>query len=100
MAEGLLGGGLGVEDEKPERAAPEPQAGAQAFAVAIAAIDSRQDPSSHSNAARGRIVENRRRVACQGHRKEALTKYDAALKHAPTWRTLIEARSAAAKQKR
>jgi hypothetical protein len=99
MAESLLGGGLGEEDEKPEGAAPKRQAGAQAFAAAIAAIASREDPPGHSNAARGLIVENRRCVARRGRRKEALTKYDAALKYAPTWTPLIEARSAVANQK-
>jgi hypothetical protein len=44
MAEGLLGEGLGEEDEKSERAASEPQACAEAFAAAIAAIAARQDP--------------------------------------------------------
>jgi hypothetical protein len=44
MAEGLLGEGLREEDEKSERAASEPQAGAEAFAAAIAAIAARQDP--------------------------------------------------------
>ncbi len=44
MAEGMLGGILGGEDEKPEVEAPEALAGAEAFAAAIAAIASRQDP--------------------------------------------------------
>ena len=44
MPEGLLGGILGGEDEKPEVEAPEALAGAEAFAAAIAAIASRQDP--------------------------------------------------------
>jgi hypothetical protein len=44
MAEGLLGGVLGGEDEKPERDAPDALAGAEAFAAAVAAIASRQDP--------------------------------------------------------
>jgi len=44
MAEGLLGGILGDEEEKPEVEAPEALAGAEAFAAAIAAIASRQDP--------------------------------------------------------
>ncbi len=50
MAEGLLGGVLGSEDDKPEGDAPEARAGveatagAAAFAAAIAAIASRQDP--------------------------------------------------------
>lgn len=50
MAEGLLGGVLGGGDEKPEGEAPEARAGiettagAEAFAAAIAAIASRQDP--------------------------------------------------------
>jgi tetratricopeptide (TPR) repeat protein len=44
VAEGLLGGALGAEDERPEGEAPEPVAAAEAFAAAIAAIASRQDP--------------------------------------------------------
>jgi tetratricopeptide (TPR) repeat protein len=44
MAEGMLGGILGGEDEKPEVEAPEALAGAEAFAAATAAIVSRQDP--------------------------------------------------------
>jgi tetratricopeptide (TPR) repeat protein len=44
MAEGLLGGVLGNEDEKPETEAPEALTGAEAFAAAVAAIASRQDP--------------------------------------------------------
>ena len=44
MAEGLLGGILGEEDEKPEVEAIEAAAGAEAFAAAVAAIASRQDP--------------------------------------------------------
>jgi predicted negative regulator of RcsB-dependent stress response len=35
----------------------------------------------------------------QGHTKEALVKYDEALKYAPNWQQLKEAREAAAKQK-
>ena len=44
MAEGLLGGILGEEDEKPEVEAIEAAVGAEAFAAAVAAIASRQDP--------------------------------------------------------
>src|SRR3984957_15310067 len=44
MAEGLIGGALGDEEEKPEVEAPGPLAGAEAFAAAVAAIASRQDP--------------------------------------------------------
>jgi hypothetical protein len=44
MAEGLLGGILGNEDERPEVEAREALAGAEAFAAAVAAIASRQDP--------------------------------------------------------
>jgi tetratricopeptide (TPR) repeat protein len=44
MSEGLLGGILGEEDEKREAEAPEALASATAFASAIAAIASRQDP--------------------------------------------------------
>lgn len=38
-------------------------------------------------------------LAKQGHRKEALVKYDEALKYAPSWKQLKEAREAVAKQK-
>ncbi len=44
MADSLLGGVLGGEEEKPETEAPEALVGAEAFAAAIAAIASRQDP--------------------------------------------------------
>jgi tetratricopeptide (TPR) repeat protein len=44
MSESLFGGILGEEDEKPEDEAPEAMAGAEAFAAAVAAIASRQDP--------------------------------------------------------
>ena len=44
MAEGLLGGILGDEAEKPQVEVPEALASAEAFAAAVAAIASRQDP--------------------------------------------------------
>ena len=44
MAEGLLGGVLGGDDDKPESETGESAAGAEAFAAAVAAIASRQDP--------------------------------------------------------
>ncbi len=44
MAEGLLGGLAGDEDEKPEVEAPQALAGAEAFAAAIAAKLSGNDP--------------------------------------------------------
>jgi tetratricopeptide (TPR) repeat protein len=44
MAESLLGGILGEEDETPELEAPETLVGAEAFAAAVVAIASRQDP--------------------------------------------------------
>jgi tetratricopeptide (TPR) repeat protein len=44
MAEGVIGGILGEESEKPEVEAPDALAGAEAFAAAVAAIASRQDP--------------------------------------------------------
>ena len=44
MAEGLVGGALGDEEEKPDVEAPGALAGAEAFAAAVAAIASRQDP--------------------------------------------------------
>jgi tetratricopeptide (TPR) repeat protein len=44
MAEGLIGGILGDEDEKPEVEAAEALTSASAYAAAIAAMASRQDP--------------------------------------------------------
>ncbi len=44
MADDLLGGVLGSEIEQPETEAPQALAGAEAFAAAVAAIASRQDP--------------------------------------------------------
>jgi hypothetical protein len=44
MAEGMLGGILGDEEEKPEVESAAALAGAEAFAAAVAAIASRQDP--------------------------------------------------------
>ena len=44
MAEGLLGGVLGDEDEKPEVESPEALAGAEAFASAVAAKLAGNDP--------------------------------------------------------
>lgn len=44
MAEGLLGGILGDEDEKPEVEATETLAGADAFAAAMAATRAGSDP--------------------------------------------------------
>jgi hypothetical protein len=44
MAEGMLGGVLGEEEEKPEVESHEALASAEAFAAAVAAIASRQDP--------------------------------------------------------
>jgi tetratricopeptide (TPR) repeat protein len=44
MTESLLGGFLGEENETPEAESAEAPAGAEAFAAAIAAIASRQDP--------------------------------------------------------
>ena len=44
MAEGILGGVLGEEEERPEVEGAESSVGAEAFAASIAAIASRQDP--------------------------------------------------------
>ena len=44
MAEGILGGMLGGEEEKPEVEAPEALAGAEAFAAAVAAKIAGNDP--------------------------------------------------------
>jgi hypothetical protein len=38
-------------------------------------------------------------LAKQGHAQEALAKYDEALKYAPNWKQLKEAREVTAKQK-
>jgi tetratricopeptide (TPR) repeat protein len=38
-------------------------------------------------------------LAKQGHSKDALAKYDEALKYAPNWKQLKEAREVVAKQK-
>jgi Tfp pilus assembly protein PilF len=110
MAMVLLGAGLGEEDEKSEGAAPESQAGAQAFVAAFGAIASRQNPrvareTKFSTAiqrgphSRDALKSLGNALAKQGRGKEALTKYDTALKYAPTWTPLIEARSAVANQK-
>jgi tetratricopeptide (TPR) repeat protein len=53
MAEGMLGGALGGEEEKPEVEAPEALAGAEAFAAAVAAKLAGNDP----DVARDTIVE-------------------------------------------
>jgi hypothetical protein len=45
MSEGLLGGALGDEVEKPEVEASDPLAGAEAFAAAVAARLSGNDPA-------------------------------------------------------
>ena len=44
MAEGMLGGILGGEDERPEVEASEPVAGVEAFAAAVAAKLAGSDP--------------------------------------------------------
>jgi tetratricopeptide (TPR) repeat protein len=44
MAEGLLGGVLAGDDENADASAPQALTGAEAFAAAVAAIASRQDP--------------------------------------------------------
>src|ERR1700689_3222017 len=44
VAEGLLGGMLGKDDEKPEIEAPDALAGAEAFASAVAAKLAGNDP--------------------------------------------------------
>ena len=44
MAEGLLEGALGGEEDKPEMEAPVPLAGVEAFAAAIAAKLTGNDP--------------------------------------------------------
>jgi LEA14-like dessication related protein len=66
MPEGLLGEIVGDADEKPEVQAPEALAGAEAFAAAVAAIASRQDPEVARKTAvfldhQSRPVETRRR---------------------------------------
>src|ERR1700728_1662298 len=44
MAEGMLGGILGDDDGKPEVEAPDPAAGSEAFAAAVAARLAGNDP--------------------------------------------------------
>lgn len=53
MAEGMLGGIVGGEEQKPEVEPPQTTAGAEALAAAIAAIASRQD---HPQVARDTLI--------------------------------------------
>jgi tetratricopeptide (TPR) repeat protein len=101
VAEGLLGGILGGEDEKSEVEAPEALAGAEAFGAAIAAI------AAQSDAERATELSPRHAdawklwgdvLAKSGHGEEALAKYDEALKYAPNWKQLRGAREATAKR--
>jgi predicted negative regulator of RcsB-dependent stress response len=87
MAEGLLGGILGEEDEKPKVEAPEALASADAFAAAVAARLCASDPEKGPHwadplKAWGDVL------AKQGKTKEALAKYEEALKYAPNWKEL------------
>jgi tetratricopeptide (TPR) repeat protein len=66
MAEGLLGGVLGSEDEKPETEAPQALASAEAFAAAVAAKLSASDSEvAHDTSAflkeQTRLLETQRR---------------------------------------
>jgi tetratricopeptide (TPR) repeat protein len=66
MADDLLDGILGGEDEKPEVEAPQALAGAEAFAAATAAIESRQDPRVARETARF-LREQTRLLETQRH---------------------------------
>lgn len=94
MAEGLLGGVLGGQDEKLEVEAPEALAGADGFAAAVAARLSASDPE----AARDTSTFLKRQAQLLETQHKTLGKYDEALKYAPNWKQLKEARGAAAKR--
>jgi Flp pilus assembly protein TadD len=123
MAEGLVGGALGDDEEKPEVEAPGTLAGAEAFAAAVALAPDL--PAGYYSwglalarhgdlkGAVAKLKEANQRgphwadplmawadvLAKQGHPQEARAKYDEALKYAPNWAGLEQAREAAAKQK-
>jgi tetratricopeptide (TPR) repeat protein len=87
MADDLLGGVLGGEDEKPETEAP------QTLAGAIAKLQAANQHGPHwadPLKAWGDVLAN------QGHWSDALARYDEALKYAPNWAALKQARDAAA----
>jgi hypothetical protein len=70
MAEGLLGGILGDEEEKPEVESAETLASAEAFAAAVAARLSASDPEvDHVDASelRERAFDNLADRRCVGH---------------------------------
>jgi hypothetical protein len=96
MAEGLLGGVLGGQDEKLEVEAPEALAGADGFAAAVAARLSASDPE----AARDTSTFLKKQAQLLETQRKTLGKYDEALKYAPNWAALKEAREALAKQAR
>ena len=54
-------------------------------------------PKYHPGEARLSALKSR--VAAQGNAKEALAKYDEALKYAPSWKQLRDAHETAAKQR-
>jgi hypothetical protein len=82
MADGVLSGIVGDEDEKSEVEGSGSLTGAQAFASAVAAKLAGSDPGVA-----------RKTVAFLDF-KEALGKYDEALKYAPNWKELKEIRAA------
>ena len=90
MAEGLLGGVLGGQDEKLEVEGPEALAGADGFAAAIAARLSASDPE----AARDTSTFLKKQAQLLETQHKTLGKYDEALKYAPNWAALKEAREA------
>jgi tetratricopeptide (TPR) repeat protein len=148
MSEGLLGGILGEEDEKPDVEAPDALAGAEAFASAVAARLAGNDPevgnwpgaqqayadavalasdlpaayyswgvalARHGDpaSAEAKLIDANKRgphwadalkvwgdvLVKQGKIREALVKYDQALKYAANWKQLQEAREALGKRK-
>jgi len=118
MAKGLVEGIAGGAEEKPEVETPEPLAGAAAFASAIAAIASKQDPEVARRTAAFltdqsellkvqkehlkdehalRLTQLRRQAALL--RGQQIGQAVRVTKYAPNWKQLKEAREAAAKQK-
>lgn len=83
MAEGLLGGVLGGQDEKLEVEAPEALAGADGFAAAVAARLSASDPE----AARDTSTFLKRQAQLLETQHKTLRKYDEALRYAPGQRS-------------
>jgi tetratricopeptide (TPR) repeat protein len=105
MAEGLIGGVIG--DEAPALA-PRGVSGTVVTGALLDELTRLKDPTR----AAAKLLEANRRgphwadplkawgdvLMKQAHIKEALKKYDEALKYAPTWEALKETRAAAAKK--